>query len=138
MGNTQGSISGSLLFIIYMNDICNVQELLFTVLYTDETSVLIYGKDNDKVEKLAFNMVKKQLSLNTDKTYIIFHRARIKLPDIESPIIMNNPLLSTIQHHTYLCIILDCKMPWIQNLTYVKNNVANGICIMFNKAIIFL
>ena len=36
---------GPLLFIIYMNDICKVSELLFTVLYADDTSVVIHGKD---------------------------------------------------------------------------------------------
>ena len=43
-GVPQGSILGPLLFI-YMNDICNVSELLFTVLYADDTCVVIHGKD---------------------------------------------------------------------------------------------
>ena len=32
-------------FIIYMNDISNVSEILFTILYADDTSVLVNGKN---------------------------------------------------------------------------------------------
>ena len=62
---------------------------------------------------------------------MIFHRARIKLPDTEYPIIMNNSPLSNIQNHKYLVVILDSKMSWIQHIAYVKNKVVKGIGVMF-------
>ena len=123
-----------------MNDICNVSELLFTVLYADDTSVVIHGKDmlsiittlNHELHTPSTWLKANKLSLNTDKTYyMIFHRARIKLPDTDYPIIMNNSPLSNIQNHKYLGVILDSKMSWIQHISYVKNKVAKGIGIMF-------
>ena len=123
-----------------MNDICNVSELLFTVLYADDTSVVIHGKDmlsiitthNHELHMLSTWLKANKLSPNTDKTYyMIFHRARIKLPDTDYPIIMNNSPLSNINNHKYMGVILDSKMSWIQHISYVKNKVAKGIGIMF-------
>ena len=139
-GVPHGSILGPLLFIIYMNDICNVSELLFTVLYADDTCVVINVKDmlslitilNHELHMLSTWLKANKLSLNTDKTYyMIIHRARIKLPDTVYPIIMNNSSLSNIKNHKYLGVILDSKMSWIQHIAYVKNKVAKGIGIMF-------
>ena len=37
MGITCGSMFGPLLFIVYINDIYNVSDLLFKILYADDT-----------------------------------------------------------------------------------------------------
>ena len=87
---------------------------------------------NHELHMLSTWLKANKLPLNTDKTYyMIFHRARIKLPDTDYPIIMKNSSLSNIKNHKYLGVILDSKMSWIQHIAYVKNKVAKGIGIMF-------
>ena len=49
----QGSIFCPLLFIIYMNDICNVSELLYTIMYADDTSVIMSGNDLESLIQLV-------------------------------------------------------------------------------------
>ena len=77
-GVPQGSIQGPLLFIISVNNICNVSPLLFKILYADDTCVLINGNHlNDLIDRLTTELISlnnwfkaNKLSLNTKK--IIF------------------------------------------------------------------
>ena len=141
-GIPQGSILGPLLFIIYMNDICNVSEMLFYILYADDTTVIIKDKDisillqtlNVELEKLSIWLKANKLSLNAKKTYyLVFHRARIKI-NITAVVIMNDTLLNRANQVKYLGIIIDHKLNWVQHITYVKNKIAKGIDIMYKAS----
>ena len=79
----QRSIIGPLLFIIYINVICNVSENINFVLYADDTS--LYTKHNDidilfnctnmQLKKLYNWLCLNKLSLNVDKSnYILFSK----------------------------------------------------------------
>ena len=85
----------------------NVSEVLFTVLYSDDACVLLGGKYivnsiiclNNELKTIKYN----KLTLNVIKTdYIMFHRARIKVPYTHSSLCMNNSTISKNPHFKYI------------------------------------
>ena len=119
---------GPLLFIIYMNDICNVSELLYTIMYADDTSVIMSGNDLESLiqsvnSELCIHTWLKanKLSLNVNKTYyLVFHRARIKVDD--NSIRTNDSIINSASHLKYLGVIIDSKLNMIPHITYVLKN----------------
>ena len=83
----QGSILGPLLFILYINDFSNVSDILFYVLFTDDTNVFLNGKDINiiintmqlELSKLYNWLLANKLTMNISKThFMVFHRAKHK------------------------------------------------------------
>ena len=124
-GVPQGSILGLLLFILSVNDICNVSPLLFKILFADDTFVLLSGMnlntliDHMNTELISLNNWFKanKLSLNTKKSFfMIFHRSRIKSNSIGS-ILIDNTELTKVDYAKYLGVIIDHKLNWIEQNT---------------------
>ena len=72
----QGSIFGPLLFLIYRNYLSNISTLLFTVLFADDTNIILRGKNNDDLVK-EMNLARSKLTIfkhKKDSFHDICHR----------------------------------------------------------------
>ena len=79
-GVTKGSILRPLLFIIYINDLCQVSDILKPIMLADDTNLFCSSNDI-KIIFLNTNLKisewfqANKLSLNEDKTTVaLFHR----------------------------------------------------------------
>ena len=73
----QGSILGPLLFLLYINDLANVSDVIFSLFFADDSNMFLSGKNPDDLIKLMNTQITKiiewlrinKLSLNNEITY---------------------------------------------------------------------
>ena len=121
-----------------MNDFSRASDLLFSILFADDTTVLIEGQNynniiftlNTELQKLDVWLQANKLTLNTAKThYMVFHRARIKCKT-EKIIIRNNEI-AAVKSTKFLGVIIDDKLKWKEHLQYIKNKISKSIGIIY-------
>ena len=136
-GVPQGSILGPLFFIIFVNDMFNVSNVLFNVLYADDTCIYISGSDiNDLFDVLNIELASllewlnaNRLTLNVEKTfYMLFHRKRIKTDNLK--LIIGQSMLKQTSQCKYLGLIIDNKLNWAAHIAHVKSKISKCVGIL--------
>uniref|UniRef100_A0A3Q3J5Q4 Reverse transcriptase domain-containing protein n=1 Tax=Monopterus albus TaxID=43700 RepID=A0A3Q3J5Q4_MONAL len=135
-GVPQGSVLGPKLFILYINDICNVSELLNFVLFADDTTIWASGEDLQQLLGLItveLDKVKKwcdrnKLSLNLDKTkFMLFGYGRLNR---QIQVRVGDANIERVYETKFLGINIDDKICWKPHIKYIHNKLAKSISIL--------
>ena len=138
-GVPQGSVLGPLLFIIYVNDLAHVSNKLFTLMFADDTSTFITGKNitelcnslNDELCKIVLWLKSNKLSLNIDKTHFMVFQPRKKYKDNIFDVKLDGKHITRVHFCKFLGVILDDELRWSNHIMYIKNKVSKVIGIMY-------
>ena len=134
----QGSILGPLFFICFMNDFSKSSQLLFSILFADDTTVLLEGKEyeglimalNNELHKVSTWLDANKLSINTKKThFMVFHRSRIKTNDVN--VIMQQNIIERVNSTKFLRLIIDDKLKWHEHIQQVTHKIARSVGILY-------
>ena len=138
IGVPQGSILGPIFFICFTNDFSKFSQLLFPILFADDTTVLLEGKEyeglimalNNELHKVSTWLDANKLSINSKKThFMVFHRSRIKTSDIN--VVMQQNTIDRVNSTKCLGLIIDDKLKWHEHIQHVKHKIARSVGILY-------
>ena len=133
----QGSILGSLLFLIYAKDVPSASNLLNTILFADDTNLFFKRKDmrvlfstaNRELQNINEWFTSNKLSLNVKKwkfSFLYKVSRRDDLPFVLPDLFTNNQVIKRQSSIKFLGILLDENLSWKEHLKLTEIKIAKG------------
>lgn len=140
-GVPQGSVLGPILFSLFINDYPRSLRFSNSILYADDTALIIPRQSLQEAEEIAQSELQNTLAwfetnkliLNSKKTkYVVFASNRKTIPT-KCNLYLGNTQIQQISSYKYLGITLDSSLHWAPHIEQVTKKIVFG-CYTILKA----
>ena len=135
-GVPQGSILGPKLFILYVNDICNLSKLEKFIFFADDTNMLCSANDVEQLEnnycvlgKLQLWFSINKLSFNVAKTNYMLFSGRTRVPGINMRIKYTQ--ITRVRVTKCLGVLIDESLNWKDPTSRFMSKLSISVGIMY-------
>ena len=130
---------GPLLFLLYINDLPNISNILQFYLFADDTNIYYEAENLDQLELVINKELKKlhtwlivnRLSLNIDKkNFVVFHPYNKPLMK-KITLKIYKKVISEKDHVKYLGITIDSTLSWKIHIDNVSTKISKTIGLLY-------
>ena len=138
----QGSISGPLLFLVYINYLCSVSKVAEMILFADDTNMFYSQTDalylmevvNLELEKITCWFYTNKLSINVKKSNFIMFRLRQNRQTLDLAFNITNYSIDRVKETTFLGVTLDEHLTWKLHIHNIARKVSKAVGIIYKSS----
>ena len=133
IGVPLGSTQGPLFFLIYVNDIINCSNILKSILFADDITVMCKNKNINQLNNIITSETKKvmnwfsanKLLLNLSKSNTMLFSNKRGNPKLKVDI--QNINLKEKEVVTFLGVLIDNKLLWTSHTKHICSKISKSI-----------